>query len=471
MMTISTSTARPRLELLLATMIGFLAPAAATAVLVGALPMTLDAREYARAGGALAVGEPIALACSVLAAVWAAARLGRSSRAWLIAGGSLLACMVVLRFFHADGYSAPLGVEAYLGLRVASAILAGVVIGAVLSRSWSFRSAAPALAAAAGVLGPVLLSGFISGAASGIYLNGRLLAAGTVGTSATWMLLVLGLAALTAGVILDSPLPAGASHVLAAPRLRELLMLAAGLGAAHIAAIALVAESSRGWPMLARFSMATAAIAVLMVAHWLVALRLALTISPWAGTALLVMVAFTAAAAPVIGHVPRIAVAWATPVTLLLLASLALGAVLRHSSYHVLNGLLILAAVPVIGVIAGGSGAIIAGQLMLIALGTGIALGSALPGAGPSGIALAVLSPLMSLTIIALVSQPLFQGAIPSATVRAASELPALWFQVIPASSGSIIAVSVVGLCGAGILGIAYGTLRWTGAKRSDPLD
>ncbi|WP_278313832.1 hypothetical protein [Lolliginicoccus levis] len=465
------STARPRLELLLATTIGFLVPAAATSVLVGALPIALDAREYARAGEAVAVGEPIALVCSVLAAVWAAARLGRSSRTWLIAGGSLLACIVVLWFFNADGYSAPLGAGAYLGLRAATAALAGVVIGAVLSRSWSFRSAAPALAATAGVLAPILLSGFISGAASGIYLNGQLVAAGTVATSVTWMLLALGMASVTAGVVLDSPLPTGSSHVLMAPRLRELLMLAGGLGAAQIAAIALVAEASLGWPTLARFAAATAAVAVLMLAHWLVALRLALTSSPWAGAALLVMVAFTAAAAPVISQVPRIGTPWAVPVVLVLLASLGLGAVLRHSSYHVLNGLLILAAVPVIGVIAGGSGIIIVGQLLLIAAGAGLALGSALPGAGPSGIALAVLSPLMSLTIVALVAQPLFQGAIPSAAVRSASDVPALWFQVIPGSSGGIIAVSVVGLCGAGILGIAYGTMRWTGAKPVEPLD
>ncbi|MBD8507376.1 hypothetical protein HT102_12880 [Hoyosella sp. G463] len=471
MMTLPTTTGRPGPELLIATMIGFLAPAAATALLVGALPIVLDAREYARAGEVVAFGEPIALVCAVVAAVWAAARLGRSSRTWLIAGVSLLACIVMLWFFHADGYSAPLGAGAYLGLRAASAILAGVVIGAVFSRAWSFPSAAPALAATAGVLAPILLSGFISGAASGIYLEGRLLAAGTVATSLTWTLLALGLAAVTAGLILDPPRPTGSSHALAGPWLREMLLLAGGLGAAQIVAIALVAEASRGWPMLARFAAAMAAVALVILAHWLVALRLALTNSPWAGAALLVMVAFTAAAAPVISQVPRIGIAWAAPVALLLVAGLGIGVILRHSSYHVLNGLLILAAVPVIGVIAGASGAAIIGQLLMIALGTGIALGSALPGAGPSGVVLAVLVPLMSLTIIALVSQPLFLGAIPSATVRAASDLPALWFQVIPTSSGSIIAVSVVGLCGAGILGIAYGSLRWAGAKPVEPLD
>ncbi|MBN4927784.1 hypothetical protein IEU95_13145 [Hoyosella rhizosphaerae] len=456
--------ADPAVDFALSVTTAFFATAAASVILVGGLPVTVHAAEFAERGALLGFGEPIALVFAMFAAVWSAATLGRSTQTWSIAAGCLLLGSFLLAFFGSSGFYGPMDAGPYLALRAFTAVLSGVVVGAVLSRAWFRPSAGPAVAAAGGVLTGLLLSGTVSGAASGIYISGQLLAAAPVGTVLMWFVMSCGLISLTMSMILDSPLPRESSH---SPNKRTLARITVGAGvlaAYQIVAIAVAAQVSQDWGELARFITAAFVVGILAFVLWMVALGMSRWDGPWAAGALLVMVAFTAAAAPVISQVPRIGnTAMLLPVVAALCGGLAVGVRLKHSGYHVLNGLLLLAVVPVIGLIGGGSALVIFIQLMFLATGIGLALGSALPGAGPTATALALTVPLVAHSLIALVSTPLFRGAIPSTTVRDSGPLPALWFQVIPNSGGSIFAVSLVGLCGAGILGIGYATYRFAG--------
>ncbi|AEF39017.1 hypothetical protein [Hoyosella subflava] len=440
----------------------FLIPAAAVLLLAGAIPVTVTTPAYSEGITALAYGEPLTAGAGIMAAVIAAALAGRSHRTWLISLFGLLVPMVLLAFFGSSGYFGAVTVSSYLLLRCVLVIGAGVALGAAFSRAWTHASAIPAVAAVSGLGVSMLLVEVIARPGSGIIPGAYLLGSTGGATFFTWVILTGAIAVATVAMIVDAPPPASLSRARMPRSVPGLVFIAAALTSLQVLGVDVLARTALFWPPLGRFTAAAAVIGLLFVATWIAAMWLGLQDSPWSGALILVTSAFAAAALPVVSEAPRIGAQWMLLIpAALFTAAVAAGVTQRHRGYHAVNGLLFLAAVPVIGLIAGGTAFAVLLQLALLAVGGGFAIGVCLPGAGPAATVLTLGVPLTAQTYGALFGASPSSGAVPATPLSASAvEVPHSWWAVIPEGSGSILAVSLIGLCGVGVLAVGYSAYR-----------
>ncbi|MCW4351801.1 hypothetical protein ONR57_00620 [Hoyosella sp. YIM 151337] len=443
----------------------FLVPAAAVLLLAGAVPVTVLTPAYEAGVTALAYGEPVTAGLAAVVAVVTARLGGRVHMTWLLALTGLLVATALLGFFGSSGYSGAVTVSSYLVLRSIIAVCAGIALGAAFSRAWSYESPVPAIAAVSGTGATLLLAEALARPASGLFPGAYLLGSTSGATLVTWSVLACAISAAIMAMILDAaPPPALARETIS--RARAGLAGTAGivviLAALQIAGVDVLARAGLFWPPAARFAAGAAVIAILFLATWLAAMWLGLNDSPWSGALLLVATAVAAAALPVIPAVPRIGAWWVLlVVAIVFIAALALGVAVRHRGYHAVNGLLALAVVPVVGLIAGGTAIGVFVQLILVALGGGFALGVCLPGAGPAATLLGFGVIFTAHTYNALLGGAPSTGAVPvSLFTGSANEIPHSWWAVIPEGSGAILSVALVGLCGVGVLTCGYTAYR-----------